>query len=76
MKKVKVIMLSAVICMLLIFPSWASTSNVLKQQEVALQNDVTKAEVTKWYYRNIDGVKEKRLWSITYGYWKTEWMPV
>lgn len=34
-----------------------------------------RVEQTIWYYRVRDGIKEKRLWSLTYGYWKTDWMP-
>ena len=30
---------------------------------------------TQWYYRNNNGVLEKRLWSITEGRWLTAWMP-
>ncbi|HZK85661.1 MAG TPA: hypothetical protein VFC58_13560 [Desulfosporosinus sp.] len=33
------------------------------------------AEETAWYFRVLDGVTEKRLWSITRGIWLTEWMP-
>lgn len=36
----------------------------------------TRAEQVRWYYRIHNGVKQKRLWSITYGYWKTKWMKV
>lgn len=37
-----------------------------------------RAEETEWCFRrNPDtGVLEKRLWSNTYGKWKTEWEPV
>lgn len=37
----------------------------------------TRAEETKWYYRiTEDGLFQKRLWSITYGYWKTDWITI
>ena len=32
-------------------------------------------EETQWYYTVIDGVIYKRLWSITYDKWLTEWEP-
>lgn len=33
------------------------------------------AEETEWIYRKkADGTYEKRLWSITYGYWLTDWI--
>lgn len=32
-------------------------------------------EETMWYYRETgDGLLQMRLWSITYGYWKTDWI--
>lgn len=34
------------------------------------------AEEVCWYFRNNNGVEEMRLWSITYGRWKTAWVPV
>jgi hypothetical protein len=33
-----------------------------------------RAEETIWYYRlTPDGLYQRRLWSITYGYWLTDW---
>ena len=34
---------------------------------------VTRAEETEWRYRVVDGKLQKRLWSLTYGKWLTEW---
>lgn len=31
------------------------------------------AEQTEWRYRVVDGKPQKRLWSITYGIWLTDW---
>lgn len=34
-----------------------------------------RAEETQWVYRiTDDGLLQMRLWSITYGYWKTDWI--
>lgn len=33
-------------------------------------------EVTTWYFRNTAKGKQKRLWSITYGKWLTDWIDV
>lgn len=30
--------------------------------------------VTKWYYRDVKGGTQKRLWSVTEGKWLTDWM--
>ena len=35
---------------------------------------VTYAEEVKWYYRDVNGRQQKRLWSRTYGYWITDWI--
>lgn len=31
-------------------------------------------EEVKWVYRTYNGVLQMRLWSITYGYWLTDWI--
>ena len=36
----------------------------------------TRQEQFKWYYRMYNGHEQKRLWSITYARWVTEWMDV
>lgn len=35
-----------------------------------------RAEETTWYFRNNNGIIEKRLWSNTYGKWLTDWIYV
>jgi hypothetical protein len=75
MKKMRVFLLSTILCASFITPCWASNA-LIPSSEIVLRDVSTRAEVTKWYYRNHEGVKQKRLWSVTYGYWKTEWMPV
>ena len=47
-----------------------STSSVA---ESAVQ---PRAEETEWYWRINNGNYEKRLWSITYGKWLTDWIYV
>ena len=32
-----------------------------------------RAEEVVWYYRNYNGRLQKRLWSVTYGKWLTDW---
>lgn len=32
------------------------------------------AEEVGWFTRYVDGKKQKRLWSYTYGRWITDWM--
>lgn len=58
-----------------------SVSNTIHADEISMINEIdssksmdVKAEQTKWYYRIHNGKKQKRLWSLTYGYWKTDWI--
>ena len=37
---------------------------------------VVQAEQVRWYFRTRDGVREMRLWSLTYQEWMTDWIPV
>ena len=36
----------------------------------------TRAEETTWYFRVHNGILQARQWSITYGYWKTDWIDI
>ena len=40
---------------------------------VVVSVDEHRAEETIWYYRVYNGLLQRRLWSITYGYWLTDW---
>lgn len=44
--------------------------------ELVITDDQPRAEETKWYYRIYDNLIQRRLWSITYGYWKTDWITI
>lgn len=41
-----------------------------------VEEEGQRAEQTQWYYRINNGVPEKRLWSITYQRWLTDWIPI
>lgn len=53
------------------FISTDSTPSLASESEV-----MPRAEETGWYYRNNNGMIEKRLWSYTYGKWLTDWIVV
>lgn len=36
----------------------------------------TRAEETIWYFRTINGIRQMRLWSITYRKWLTDWIDI
>lgn len=57
--------------------SLLSAGQIAHAQEVNINNSnediVVFAEQTEWYYRVVDGQLQRRLWSITWGKWLTEW---
>lgn len=75
MKKLVSILLTIVLCFNLSCATFAFVDYSEHMSE-NVEESVTRAEETRWYYREINGVWEKRLWSITYGVWLTDWMPV
>ena len=42
----------------------------------AKPGDSTQAEETIWYFRTVNGKKQMRLWSLTYGKWLTDWITI
>lgn len=34
------------------------------------------AEETEWFFRVVDGIAQKRLWSYTEGKWLTDWIDI
>lgn len=75
MKKIRIIFLALIICFALANPILADND----QAEITPCNisgdAVPLTEQTRWYYRDNNGITEKRLWSITYGVWLTDWIP-
>lgn len=75
MKKRILAMTATVLCTLTLLvaglaPAYASTPLSGEGDAVVL------AEEYRWYYRTNHGVREMRLWSLTYGEWLTDWIPV
>lgn len=40
------------------------------------EGQMERVEQVIWYYRTYNGVEQKRLWSITYNCWITDWIDV
>ena len=36
--------------------------------------EINRQEEFMWFYRVVNGKEQKRLWSVTYGYWVTDWI--
>lgn len=63
---------------------WAVPASAVGMAEVAVPvvegeaavkgEEPTRQEQFKWYYRVVNGKEQKRLWSLTYLRWVTDWI--
>ncbi|MDE7218164.1 MAG: hypothetical protein K2O45_00845 [Oscillospiraceae bacterium] len=72
---------AAFICVVSVFatnavPAYAYCATAYTATYAEDDQPVARYEQTEWRLRVNNGRLEKRLWSLTYGYWKTEWEPV
>lgn len=76
MKIARLILISILICLTLfgtVLMASASTNYVPESETSEVQ---PRTEETRWYTKTVDGVMYMRLWSITYGKWLTDWIPL
>lgn len=52
--------------------AYAEPENVIEYSVEG--EEQSREEEFMWFYRMHNGVPQKRLWSITYGYWATDWI--
>jgi len=81
MKKLISLVLSLVLFVSLCAPAFADFVNVPTQTEITSPGknpgDPGRPEETMWFYRTTEsGLIQKRLWSLTYGYWLSDWITV
>lgn len=50
------------------------SASPIEQFESSAEETVMRGEEIMYYYRDHYGVKQYRIWSITYGKWKTDWI--
>ena len=80
MKRIVSLLLALVMCLSLSVAAFAENSNVPSEEngeELIIPGDQPRAEETQWYYRiTDDGLFQRRLWSITYRKWLTDWITI
>lgn len=77
MKRIICFLVVLVLCISFSVPVFADFgSSIDENNSLSISTDDTRAEETVWYYRIYDNLYQKRLWSITYGYWKTDWITI
>lgn len=47
-----------------------------EEESIVKPSDPTRAEETVWCFRTYHGVRQMRLWSLTYGHWLTDWIDI
>ena len=81
MKKLVSLLLSLVLLLSLSVPAFAEPANQPEEDEIVFVSkepgEPGRLEETEWYYRITEsGLIQKRLWSLTYGYWLTDWITI
>ncbi|MBE5862935.1 MAG: hypothetical protein E7295_08805 [Lachnospiraceae bacterium] len=74
-KILKLILGTLTATMLLGMPVLAEESSPDKGK-VEIQEENTREEEFIWIYRTYNGRRQRRLWSLTYQYWVTDWIDV
>ncbi len=76
MKFAKIILISVLICLTLFGTVLAAGSGAVCVPEAETSEVQPRTEEVRWYYKTVDGVMYMRLWSLTYGKWLTDWIPL
>lgn len=80
MKRLISLILALVICLsfsAFAFAEWPEVAEEENGEELVIPGEQSHWEETEWYYRiTDDGLVQKRLWSLTYGYWLTDWITI
>jgi hypothetical protein len=40
------------------------------------EEEPTREEALMWFFRTYNGMRQKRLWSLTYQHWVTDWIDI
>lgn len=64
-----IVMVFSVLTMTVSAADWGDSSEGTSEG-----SEPNRAEEVRWYFRTYNGVKQMRLWSLTYGYWLTDWI--
>lgn len=75
MKRMIILFLTLVVCITVAAPVLAADVQP-SVDTYGIEEIQPRIEETRWYFRTVDGVKQMRLWSITYGKWLTDWITV
>jgi len=79
LKRIISLILALALCLSLSITAFAVSPDTPEEEtgnELVISGEQLRAEETEWYYRIYGDLFQRRLWSITYGYWKTDWITI
>lgn len=80
MKRILSLLFALVIAMSLSVPAFADGVETPDGSDIEIiavkPGDSSRAEETTWYFRVYHGMVQKRLWSLTYRRWLTDWIDI
>ncbi len=75
-KRIRVLLGVLIASMLRCVPVAADGASGDEGNVILEEQDPDRMEEFMWFYRIRDGILQKRLWSLTYEYWVTDWIDV
>lgn len=75
MKRIVSLLLAMIVLLSVSVPAFATADLPNVEDEQPAPSEGYRIEQTVWFFRNNNGILEKRLWSLTYGRWLTDWIP-
>ena len=79
MKRIISLILALAMCISISVVAFADSPTAPEEieEELVIPADQPRAEETEWYYRILDNYYvQRRLWSITYRKWLTDWITI
>lgn len=81
MKKLVSLLLALILILSLSVTAYAEATEIPVEDDIVSvspdPSNPPRLEETCWYYRTTEsGLFQKRLWSLTYGYWLTDWITI
>lgn len=78
MKRILSLFLAIILCFSLSVTAFADPSVEVNNSEFSddAPQEPGRPEETIWYFRVLNGIRQMRLWSITYRKWLTPWIDI
>ena len=75
-RKIAKLMLCTLTATMLLSTPVLAEEAIYDDERVEIKEENTREEAFMWFYRTYEGRRQKRLWSLTYQYWVTDWIDI